>query len=256
MSPARHFHRLAWVAVILAFGIIFLGNLACRGGLAWPNALQAIAYAEVHRHLTAILGLLVVGLALLVARRRPRGPSGWTDGATWLSMSLLMLVTFQALLGIWTMIWPIKPFIVMIHLASGLATFALLSALAWWTTPNSGRVHADAPRLRWLLWIGLMLLAVQIALDDWVAATRIVQRIGAVIVTAYFLFLGFRLAISPGFRTSGGVLLALLLLQLGLGMVNALMELPLWALTMQWMMAVVMLFVIVTLLARLRSLEV
>ena len=240
MSPARHFHRLAWIAVILAFGVIFLGGFTrlnnaglscpdwptCYGKVTWPTSEADIAHAnanferavevgkaiyeQVHRHMAATLGLFVLALAMLAARRRSQGLptvlggaalvvaaifayikvdhtlalglaaagqvvwlSGivrWADGATRLSMALLMLVTFQALLGMWTVIWLVKPVIVMSHLMGGLTTFSLLTVLAWWTTPNALRVHIDAPRLRVLMWIGLVLLAVQIALGGWVAS--------------------------------------------------------------------------------------
>ena len=369
----RHFHRLAWVAVILTFGVIFLGGFTrlnnaglscpdwptCYGKVTWPNDAEEIAHAnatferavevskaiweQVHRHMAATLGLLVGVLALLAARRRPQGLATvlggmalvlasifaymhagptlalglagagmivwltgfvrWADGVTRLAMGLLMLVTFQALLGMWTVVWLVKPVIVMSHLMGGLTTFALLTTLAWWTTPNAARVHADAPRLRLWLWIGLVLLAIQIALGGWVAsnyaalacgldfpqckgawwpatdfaegfvlwrgigvdyeggvldaaaraAIQIAHRIGAVVVTAYFLLLGFRLAFSPGFRTSGVVLLLLLVVQVALGIGNVVMGLPLWVATAHLLVAVLMLFTVVTLLARLRS---
>ena len=372
-SPTRHFHRLAWAAVILTFGVIFLGGFTrlnnaglscpdwptCYGKVTWPNEAHEIAKAnasferavevdkaifeQVHRHMAATLGLFVLALALLAARRRPYGLANvlggtalvvaaifvyidvdpalalglaaagmavwliglvrWADGVTRLSMGLLMLVTFQALLGMWTVVWLVKPVIVMSHLMGGLSTFALLTVLAWWTTPNATRVHVEAPRLRVWLWVGLALLAVQIALGGWVAANyaalacgldfpkckgawwpstdfaegfvlwrgigvdyeggvldaaaraaiQIAHRIGAVVVTAYFLLLGFRLAFRPGFRTSGMVLLVMLVVQVGLGIANVVMGLPLYVATAHLMVAVLMLFTVITLLARLRS---
>lgn len=373
MSPNRHFHRLAWIAVILTFGVIFLGGFTrlnnaglscpdwptCYGKVTWPNDPHEIAHAnatferavevnkaiweQVHRHMAATLGLVVAGLALLAARRRPQGLATvfggmalvvagifayikvdptlalglaaagmvvwltglmrWKDGPTRLSMGLLMLVTFQALLGMWTVVWLVKPVIVMSHLMGGLTTFALLTVLAWWTTPNAGRVHVEAPRLRVWLWVGLVLLAIQIALGGWVAsnyaalacgldfpkckgewwpatdfaegfvlwrgigvdyeggvldaasraAIQIAHRVGAVVVTAYTLFLGFRLAFTPGFRTSGVALLVLLVVQVALGIANVVMGLPLYVATAHLLVAVLMLFTVVTLLARLRS---
>jgi cytochrome c oxidase assembly protein subunit 15 len=371
--PVRHFHRLAWAAVILTFGVIFLGGFTrlnnaglscpdwptCYGKVTWPNDANEIAQAnatferavevnkaileQVHRHMAATLGLFIAALALLAARRRPGGlgivfggmalvvaaiftymaghPAAalllagagklvwlyglvrWSDGVTRLSMALLVLVTFQSLLGMWTVVWLVKPAIVMSHLMGGLLTFSLLTVLAWWTTPNATRVHVDAPSLRVWMWVGLALLAIQIALGGWVAANyaalacgldfpkckgvwwpatdfgegftlwrgigvdfeggvldgaaraaiQLAHRLGAVVVTAYFLILGFRLAFAPGFRTSGVVLLLLLVLQVALGIGNVVMGLPLWVATAHLMVAVVMLFTVVTLLARLRS---
>jgi len=224
---------------------------------------------------------------------------------TRLSVVLLMVVTFQALLGMWTVIWLVKPVIVMSHLMGGLTTFALLTLLAWWTTPNSVRVHVDAPRLRILLWVGLALLAVQIALGGWVAsnyaalacgmdfpkckgawwpemdfqeafvlwrgigvdyeggvldaaaraAIQMAHRIGAIIVTLYVGFLGLRLMRTPGFRAWGATLFVLLLVQVSLGIANVVQGLPLYVATAHLLVAVLMLFATVTLLARLRSPE-
>lgn len=373
MIPVRHFHRLAWVAVIVAFGVIFLGGFTrlnnaglscpdwptCYGKITWPTSEADIAHAnatferavevnkavweQVHRIFAASLGLLVFTLALLATRRRPQGLatvaagtllvvaaifayikvdhslalglaaagqavwlSGlvrWTDGVTRLSMGLLMLVTFQALLGMWTVIWLVKPVIVMSHLLGGLTTFSLLTVLAWWTTPNAMRLHVDAPALRRWLWVGLVLLAIQIALGGWVAANyaalacgldfptckgewwpatdfaegfvlwrgigvdyeggvldaaaraaiQLTHRIGALVVAGYFVLLGFRLAFTPGFRGSGVLLLVLLVAQVALGIANVVMGLPLYVATAHLLVAVLMLFTVVTLLARLRS---
>ena len=375
MSPARHFHRIAWIAVLLTFGVIFLGGFTrlnnaglscpdwptCYGKVTWPNEAHEIAHAnanfdravevskaifeQVHRHMAASLGVLVLVLAVLAARKRPQGLTTvfvgtafviaaifaymkvdhvlalalagtgqliwltgvvrWNDGVTRLSVVLLMVVTFQALLGMWTVIWLVKPVIVMSHLMGGLTTFALLTLLAWWTTPNSVRVHVDAPRLRILLWVGLALLAVQIALGGWVAsnyaalacgmdfpkckgawwpemdfqeafvlwrgigvdyeggvldaaaraAIQMAHRIGAIIVTLYVGFLGLRLMRTPGFRAWGATLFVLLLVQVSLGIANVVQGLPLYVATAHLLVAVLMLFATVTLLARLRSPE-
>jgi heme a synthase len=109
----RHFHRLAWLAVALTLAVVVFGAFVrlsdaglscpdwptCYGRAAWPTqAEQAADHAatairpvephkawreQVHRHAAAILGLLVLGLALLAARKRRLGvaqilgASGW-----------------------------------------------------------------------------------------------------------------------------------------------------------------------------------
>jgi cytochrome c oxidase assembly protein subunit 15 len=87
-----------------------------------------------------------------------------------LSALVLMVIIFQAVLGMWTVIWLVKPVIVMAHLLGGLLTLSLLTWLAWRTTPGSALVQAEAPRLRRLLWVGLGLLVAQIALGGWTSA--------------------------------------------------------------------------------------
>jgi acetyl-CoA acetyltransferase family protein len=110
-SPHRHFHRLAWVAVLLALTIVVFGAFVrlsnaglscpdwptCYGRATWPVHEHEIAAAnavferavetrkawreQVHRHLAASLGVLILVLALLAARRRPQGMASIGVGA-------------------------------------------------------------------------------------------------------------------------------------------------------------------------------
>ncbi len=99
----RSFHRIAWLAVILTACVVVFGAFVrlsdaglscpdwptCYGRATWPSAVQeAASHAaseirpfedhkawreQVHRHLAATLGVLVLLLALLAARRRRFG---------------------------------------------------------------------------------------------------------------------------------------------------------------------------------------
>lgn len=244
-SPSRHYHRLAWAAVLLALCVIVFGGFVrlsnaglscpdwptCYGKATWPTQDHEITAAnasfermvevgkawreQFHRHIAALLGLLVLGLALLAARKRPLGVASvlvasglvalsipvymgigvetnhalsvglvvvaelillvqalrWSNvDSARLSTFVLMVIIFQAVLGMWTVIWLVKPIIVMSHLLGGLLTLSLLTWLAWRTTPGTALVQAEAPRLRRLLWIGLGLLLAQIALGGWTSA--------------------------------------------------------------------------------------
>ena len=244
-APSRHFHRLAWAAVLLALVVIVFGGFVrlsnaglscpdwptCYGKATWPTQDHEIAAAnegferavevskawreQFHRHIAALLGVLVLSLALLAARKRKGGVASvlaasglvalsipvymgvgmaphhelsvalWLAGelillvqalrwsnvdAARLSTLLLMVIVFQAVLGMWTVIWLVKPVIVMAHLMGGLLTLSLLTWLAWKTTPWGPLVSAEAPKLRRLLWIGLVLLVIQIALGGWTSA--------------------------------------------------------------------------------------
>lgn len=245
-APSRHYHRLAWAAVLLALCVIVFGGFVrlsnaglscpdwptCYGKATWPTHDHEVAAAnqaferavevgkawreQFHRHIAALLGLLVFTLSLLAARKRKGGlasviaaaalvglsipvymgsgplePNHQVSVALWLagelillvqvlrwsnvdasrlSTTILMVIVFQAVLGMWTVIWLVKPIIVMAHLLGGLLTFSLLTWLAWKTTPSSALVTGDAPKLRRLLWIGLGLLVAQIALGGWTSA--------------------------------------------------------------------------------------
>ena len=99
----RHFHRIAWLAVALTLCVVVFGAFVrlsdaglscpdwptCYGRAAWPKAVdEAAAHVaseirpfethkawreQVHRHIAAALGVLVLVLALLAARRRRWG---------------------------------------------------------------------------------------------------------------------------------------------------------------------------------------
>src|SRR5690606_7312169 len=109
--------------------------------------------------------LAVAGEAILLA-----AALRWTgrDLARESSLTLAVII-FQALLGMWTVTWLLKPAVVMAHLMGGLLTFSLLVWMAWRAT-NRPIVLVDALRLRRLLWAALAVLAAQIALGGWVSA--------------------------------------------------------------------------------------
>ncbi|GAB6196376.1 COX15/CtaA family protein [Lysobacter xanthus] len=236
----RHFHRIAWLATALALCVIVFGAFVrlsnagmscpdwptCYGRAAWPTyAAEVVDHAatsiravephkawreQLHRHLAASLGVLVLVLALLAARRRRGGvvqvvaaavlvaasiplymqaqygiaaalaiagelillaaALRWNNGDLSRATSLtLMTIVFQALLGMWTVTWLLKPIVVMGHLLGGLTTFSLLLWTAWRATNLPIRL-ADAHLVRRLLIAGLVVLGLQIALGGWVSA--------------------------------------------------------------------------------------
>lgn len=99
----RHFHRIAWLAVALTLCVIVFGGFVrlsnaglscpdwptCYGRATWPTVPSEIKHPtaeqvrplevhkawreQVHRHAAAVLGTLVLILALLAARRRRFG---------------------------------------------------------------------------------------------------------------------------------------------------------------------------------------
>jgi cytochrome c oxidase assembly protein subunit 15 len=74
--------------------------------------------------------MLVLALAVLAWRRRrePGQPVA-------LPLALLGVIVFQALLGMWTVTWQLKPVVVMAHLLGGLTTLSLLA----WLVLRQGR---------------------------------------------------------------------------------------------------------------------
>jgi cytochrome c oxidase assembly protein subunit 15 len=186
------FDRLVLVALILAFCVVSLGAYVrlsdaglgcpdwpgCYGHIAVPHhelAQQAFpdkplevhkAWKEmIHRYFAGTLGLLILAICLLAWRRagQSSGP-GITKPA--LPTLLLLLVGFQAALGMWTVTLLLKPVIVSLHLLGGMATLAMLAwiASARWAAPVSNQ------RARGLALLALLVLGIQIALGGWTSS--------------------------------------------------------------------------------------
>jgi cytochrome c oxidase assembly protein subunit 15 len=185
---------LSLAAFLLAFVVVVLGAYTrlthaglgcpdwpgCYGALIVPEdvghagaAAEAIrpldpgkAWTEMtHRYAAGTLGLLVLGLAVLAWRNRhvPAHPVK-------LSLFLLALVVFQALLGMWTVTWLLKPVIVSAHLLGGLAVLALL----FWLVigeflPRAPDPAAAGDLLPWVI-AALAVLCIQIFLGGWTSA--------------------------------------------------------------------------------------
>ncbi len=217
------------------------------------------------------------------------------------SVLTLAVIIVQALLGMWTVTWLLKPVVVMAHLLGGLLTFSLLVWLAWRAT-HIPIVSGDARRLRRLVIVGLVLLAVQIALGGWTSANyaalacgtdfpkcagqwwpehdfregfvlwrgigvdyeggildnaarvaiQLAHRLMAIVVFGHLLAVALRLLRSPGLKGWGSLLLVLLLAQVGLGIANVMLSLPLSVAVLHNAGATALLFVLVTLLARIQ----
>ncbi len=379
----RHFHRIAWLAVALTLCVVVFGAFVrlsdaglscpdwptCYGRAAWPKAAQDVSShaasairpfethkawrEQVHRHLAASLGVLVLILALLAARRRRFGIAQivaasvlvavaiplymrgehaaasalaivgeaillfaalrWSRGSVVpapaqalapIGALTLSVIIFQALLGMWTVTWLLKPIVVMGHLLGGLTTFSLLIWMAWRATDRPITL-ADAGVLRRWAFAGLALLALQIALGGWVSANyaalscgldfpkcvgqwwpptdfregfvlwrgvgvdyeggvldgasriaiQMSHRIVAVLLALYLLTFAWRLFRTPGMRNWALTLVILTVAQVTLGILNVKLGLPLHVAVAHNAGAALLLFTLVSLLARLRRPE-
>lgn len=94
----------------------------------------------------------------------------WRGGG-WRRIAVLALavVCFQALLGMWTVTWLLKPIVVSGHLLGGMTTFALLAWIAW-RLSSAGPSNTGEGSLFSVVLIGLVLLACQIFLGGWTSS--------------------------------------------------------------------------------------
>ncbi len=372
MSAAAFFTplRLATFAAAFALVVIVFGAFVrlsdaglscpdwptCYGQATWPGHAHEIRRAneafperpfethkawreQVHRMIAGTLGLLVLTLALLAVRRRPRLlgmllvaaicaaigvglymrevylasglfsacaiglpllAAGQLDRAAhWrVAVATFAVIVFQAMLGMWTVTWLLKPVVVMAHLLGGLLTFSLLC----WVALRLAPLRSPSPAQRALLplaVVGLVLLAAQIALGGWTsanyaalacgsdfprcagrwwppvdfhegfvlwrgigvnyeggvldgparAAIQIAHRIGALIVTAWLLALTVAVW-RARLRALAAALALLVCLQVGLGIANVVLLLPLPVATLHNCGAALLLFALLALIAR------
>lgn len=367
------FNKLAWIALALSICVIGFGAYVrlshaglgcpdwpvCYGKLTWPKHEVHIAAAneafpdrpvevpkawkeQFHRHIAALLGVLVLGLALLATRRRARSraillsacglvlvaiplymrgyylsssvlvaiaeaallAAAWrwsnTDMARAATFTLAFII-FQAMLGMWTVTWLLKPIVVMAHLMGGMTMFCLLTWMAFRSSTNAAIPQSSTLRIQPFLWVGVAVVAVQIALGGWVSANyaalacgtdfptclgqwwphmdfseaavlwrgigvdyeggvldpeartaiQMTHRMFALVVVGYLVWLARRLN-AEGLPNYGVGLMVLLGLQVLLGVTNVVAGLPLPVATAHNVVAALLLFLLIGLLARLR----
>ncbi|MFO6424929.1 COX15/CtaA family protein [Motilimonas sp. KMU-193] len=248
----------------------------------------------IHRYLAGALGLLILGLAIRAL---------WQRHERILCVSLLLVVIFQAALGMWTVTLNLMPLVVMGHLLGGFLVLALLwlLVLKQWEVPSPN--VRGTPRLIALAWGGLLILVAQIALGGWTSANyaavvctqlplcegnwwqnynisaalhvppaetyqygvldygarttiHVTHRIGAVITACYLLFLASIWWRSSQEHVSKGLAVALVLAlftQVGLGISNVVLQLPLAIAVAHNLVAASLVLVLVAMLWRLHQ---
>jgi cytochrome c oxidase assembly protein subunit 15 len=224
-----------------------------------------------HRYLAGTLGLLILAISMLAWRQRRA-----IGHAPTLALALVVLVAFQAALGMWTVTLLLKPAIVTLHLLGGMATLALTTWLALRELDPPSPPPDATLRLRAWAGLALAVLVAQIALGGWVSANYAAlacpdfptcqgawmpamdfgnafhvlrelgmtaagapltqealtaiqwsHRLGAVVTLLIVGGLAARTLREPALSGTARVILGLLVVQVGLGIANVLLRLPL-----------------------------
>jgi cytochrome c oxidase assembly protein subunit 15 len=187
------FRTLILLGAILALGVVALGAYVrlsdaglgcpdwpgCYGTLTVPQSEAAITSAQtayptntlvvgkawremIHRYFAGTLGLVVMAIFVLGWKaKREIKCSPWTPSF------LLVLIAFQAMLGMWTVTMLLKPAIVSAHLIGGMTTLALLTWLAHRHWGHSSVSIVKSSRLRLAIRFALLILIMQIFLGGW-----------------------------------------------------------------------------------------
>ena len=190
------FRKLVWFAVIYTFIVVVVGayvrlsdaGLGCpdwpgcygeltphqaqddiakaveeQGGTHGPVSMGKAWKEMFHRYIAGGLGLVILAIAVTAWLRRRE-----LQQSPLLATSLVVLVAFQAALGMWTVTMLLKPVIVTLHLLGGLATLALLALLGL-RQEKFRPASPAAVRLRpWAL-LALLIVIAQIMLGGWVS---------------------------------------------------------------------------------------
>ncbi len=124
---------------------------------AWPEM--------VHRYFAGTLGLLVLALALFTLKQENKP-------ARIHSFGLLVLIIFQAALGMWTVTMKLHPGIVMSHLMGGFITFILLASLSqrYLLQFKPLPYFPELKRTSQLIIFAILIVALQIILGGWTSA--------------------------------------------------------------------------------------
>lgn len=188
--------KLVFVSILLAILVVSLGAYTrlthaglgcpdwpgCYGLLDVPETAEQITAAEqafperpvepekawnemIHRYFAGTLGLLILAIALLSFKRRAQG------GPVGLPILILVVVIFQAALGMWTVTMKLMPVVVMGHLLGGFTTLCLLFLL--YLRISGYRVPGGDFALKKyakFAVIGIFILAGQIGLGGWTSS--------------------------------------------------------------------------------------
>lgn len=188
--------KLVFISILLALVVVALGAYTrlthaglgcpdwptCYGLLDVPETKEQIIKAElafperavepqkawnemIHRYFAGSLGLLILAIAFLSFKHRKQGTP------LRLPLLILVIVIFQAALGMWTVTMKLMPIVVMAHLMGGFTTLCLLFLL--YLRLRSNRINRSDFSVkkygRYGLF-GIVILTAQIALGGWTSS--------------------------------------------------------------------------------------
>lgn len=192
-SSFKLFKALVLIGSVLALCVVVLGAYVrltdaglgcpdwpgCYGELTVPQSEAAIQTAQsafphstvlvgkawremAHRYLAGSLGLIVLAICIFGWRAKRE-----IKASAWLPTFLVLLISFQAMLGMWTVTMLLKPAIVSAHLLGGMSTLAILVWLAHRHWGHSSANIIQSYPLKLAIRFSLVILFMQIFLGGW-----------------------------------------------------------------------------------------
>lgn len=178
------------LALLLALGVLMLGAYTrltdaglgcpdwpgCYGHMVLPEQSKSLAQAQArypqqpiesekawtemaHRYLAGSLLVLIVLITLSLLR--------WKNLSLGYAGILMLLLAFQAALGMWTVTLKLLPPVVMGHLLGGMLIFAVLALMRSQYQVTNLTILGS---WRWWVRVGTVLIFLQIALGGWVSS--------------------------------------------------------------------------------------
>jgi cytochrome c oxidase assembly protein subunit 15 len=232
-----------------------------------------------HRYFAGTEGILILILSFsILLNRKTNDIKSLIIGTT-----LIVLLGIQVALGMLTVTEKLKPVIVLSHLLTGLSLLSIL----WWSyldqpTPIHSFIHKARSRLTPWLWLALLVVASQITLGGWVSThyaglacidfpycngkilpalqwahintdlitIHMLHRLGALVTATYIGLLALYLLRIPCWRPTGFLILALLSLQITLGVLNIVWLRPVWIALIHHAVAIFLLLTIIMALVK------
>ena len=177
-----------------------------QASYAGTQVKSAKAWTEmIHRYAAGLLASLILLINLIVWRLSVRGLRlPWR-----LPCALILLIAFQAALGMWTVTLKLLPIVVASHLLGGMLIFA---GLCYWRMQLSDIAGRNMPLLRIFVNLGIVLLLCQIAIGAWVSSNYAgiacigFPRCNGLWWPSLHFSQGFNLFSSVGANYQGGIL--------------------------------------------------
>jgi len=187
------------------YGHMIIQQPSSQHHLSTPVESRKALTEMVHRYFAGTLASLIFVIwfsVLLGNRGKKKYPSR-------LPSLLVLLVLFQAALGMWTVTLKLLPVVVMGHLLGGISIFAGLCYFQMQLSPYKG---PKRPGWRFFIGLGAVLVFLQIALGGWVSANYAgvacvgFPRCNGIWWPILHFSKGFNLFSSIGANYQGGVL--------------------------------------------------
>lgn len=231
-----------------------------------------------HRYFAGTEGIFILILAFSILTTR----KAKDFKSSVIALALIALLCVQVMLGMLTVVEKLKPIIVLFHLLTGLSILSVL----WWAyldlhLRDDSFFVSSTHSMCWF-WLAFIIVFAQISLGGWVSthyaglvcvdfpycngkllppiqwnnlntdliSIHMLHRMGAMITAIYLGLFSLYLLANPAFRSIAILMLAVLSLQITLGILNIVWLKPVWLALVHQGVAIILLLTVITALVK------